>query len=126
MDIAFNDAIVRVVDALESEGLEVIARIDMHKAFRETLEQEFRHYTILGACNPKLAREALSGCTELGLVLPCNVCVEETGIGSKVYIVDPASMLPAMELDSQTGLRVLGRDAGVRLARVAASLTRFG
>ena len=54
---------------------------------------EFRNYAILGACNPPLAHKALSNRPDAGLMLPCNVIVEEDGDRTLVRIVDPAAMM---------------------------------
>ena len=84
------ETVGRVIDALMEEGFGVLTRIDIHEAFEEKLGIAFRPYTILGACNPRLAHRALSAAPEVGLLLPCNVTVEEmTGSGSLVRIINP-------------------------------------
>lgn len=118
---SFDDAIDRVTDTLAEEGFGVITRIDMDKAFKEKLGLEFRRYTILGACNPKLAHTAVSAHPEIGLLLPCNVTVEETDNGSRVRLVDAQSMIGAAEPSSEI-LRGLADDAQERLGRVAEQL----
>ena len=92
MDESYDKALPRVIEALKEEGFGVLTRIDVHDAFREKLGVEFRNYSILGACNPPLAHKALSNRPDAGLMLPCNVIVEEQGGGTLVRIVDPAAM----------------------------------
>lgn len=122
LDLDFDRAVARVTEALASEGFGVISRIDMDKAFREKIGVEFRRYAILGACNPKLAHKAVSARPDVGLLLPCNVTVEEAGEGAIVRIVDAAAMMALAGLDANPAIAELADDAGARLGRVAAAL----
>ncbi len=60
LKVPFDEAIERAEAALKTEGFGIISRIDLQAAFKEKIGVDFRPYTILGACNPKLAHEALS------------------------------------------------------------------
>ncbi len=118
----FDAAIARVTEALAAEGFGVISRIDMDKAFAEKLGVAFRRYSILGACNPKLAHKAVSARPDVGLLLPCNVTVEAAGDGTIVRIVDAAAMMASAGLDSSPEIAELAADATDRLGRVAQAL----
>ncbi|MGK2924999.1 MAG: DUF302 domain-containing protein [Lysobacterales bacterium] len=118
----YDQALKRVIDALEVEGFGVLTRIDVHDAFKEKLDVEFRNYSILGACNPSLAHKALSSRPDAGLMLPCNVIVEEIDGGTLVRIVDPAAMMQAGGLAGDPVLEQVGGEADRRLKRVAAAL----
>ncbi|WP_448578401.1 DUF302 domain-containing protein [Thermaurantiacus sp.] len=122
LDCPFETAVERTVAALAAEGFGVISRIDLDRAFHEKLGLDFRRYTILGACNPKLAHAAVSARPEVGLLLPCNVTVEQAGDGAVVRIVDAAAMLSAGSLADEPAFKALAEDASGRLARVAAAL----
>jgi len=122
MDASYDDALPRVIAARHEEGFGVLTRIDVHDAFREKLGVEFRNYCILGACNPPLAHKALSSRPDAGLMLPCNVIVEESGSGTLVRIVDPAAMMQAGGLAGDPVLQEVGGEAERRLKRVAAAL----
>jgi len=124
LKLDFDHAVARVTQALADEGFGVISRIDMDKAFREKIGVEFRRYTILGACNPKLAHKAVSARPDVGLLLPCNVTVEEATFGSTVRIVDAASMMGVAGLSTNPAIAELAEDAAARLGRVAAALGR--
>jgi uncharacterized protein (DUF302 family) len=122
LDDGFDDAVAKVTAALGAEGFGVISRIDLDKAFGEKLGITFRRYTILGACNPALAHQAVSAVPEVGLLLPCNVTVEEAPSGARVRIADAVTMMGVAGLDEVEAIRTLGADAGARLERVAATL----
>lgn len=118
----FDAAVDRVIAALAEQGFGVISRIDMDKAFREKLGVEFRRYTILGACNPGLAHKAVTAKPEVGLLLPCNVTVEEAGAGSVVRIIDAGEMMNTGGLGETPEIAELAADASARLDKVVAAL----
>ena len=122
IDAPYDQALERVIDALKVEGFGVLTRIDVHDAFKQKLDVEFRKYSILGACNPSLAHKALSSRPDAGLMLPCNVIVEEIDGGTLVRIVDPAAMMQAGGLAGDPVLEQVGGEAERRLKRVAAAL----
>lgn len=122
MDTSYEQALPRVIDALKEEGFGVLTRIDVHDAFKEKLGVDFRNYCILGACNPPLAHRALSSRPDAGLMLPCNVIVEEQDGRTLVRIVDPAAMMQAGGLAGDPVLEEVGSEAEERLKRVAAAL----
>lgn len=125
LDKPFDDAVAAVSAALAAEGFGVISRIDMDKAFREKLGAEFRRYAILGACNPALAMKAVTARPDVGLLLPCNITVEDAGAGALVRIVDAAAMMSVGELGAEPAIAELSADAGARLGRVADALRRL-
>jgi len=118
----YAESLERVIDALKEEGFGVLTRIDVHDAFKEKLGLEFRNYSILGACNPPLAHKALSNRPDAGLMLPCNVIVEENDDGTLVRIVDPAAMMQAGGFAGDPVLKEVGGEAEIRLRRVAEAL----
>jgi uncharacterized protein (DUF302 family) len=122
LDTPYAESLERVIDALKEEGFGVLSRIDIHDAFKEKLGIEFRNYSILGACNPPLAHKALSNRPDAGLMLPCNVIVEENDDGTLVRIVDPAAMMQAGGFDGDPVLKEVGGEAEIRLKRVAEAL----
>ena len=119
----YAEALPQVIDALKEEGFGVLTRIDVHDAFKEKLGVDFRNYSILGACNPPLAYKALSSRPDAGLMLPCNVIVEENDEGTLVRIVDPTAMMQAGGLAGDPILQEVGGEAELRLKRVADALS---
>ncbi len=79
LNLPFEKAIERTEAALKEQGFGIISRIDLQAAFKEKIGVDFRPYTILGACNPKLAHEALQLEDKVGTMLPCNVVVQAKG-----------------------------------------------
>jgi uncharacterized protein (DUF302 family) len=123
MKIPYEEAIDTVTNALKAEGFGVLTRIDVRATMKEKLGVDFRPYAILGACNPPLAHRALSADPEVGLMLPCNVTVESTGMDdTTVRIADPVVMLTVGTLGDNAALVDIARDARTRLERVAQSL----
>ncbi|MEK7381641.1 MAG: DUF302 domain-containing protein [Gemmatimonadota bacterium] len=112
-----HEAIATVTAALKEAGFGVLTRIDLHQAFRDKLGVEHPPHTILGACNPPLAHKAISADPLVGLMLPCNVTVEETAEGAVVRVVDPEAMLGS-GLDAGPTIREVAHDAAVRLRGV--------
>ncbi|MHA3979817.1 DUF302 domain-containing protein [Halovulum sp. GXIMD14794] len=123
LSLSHDAATEKVIAALAQEGFGVITRIDMHKTLAEKLGVDFRNYTILGACNPKLAHQALSEAPEIGLLLPCNVTVEDAEDGVRVRLPDAEELMGQSGEASGSALGELARDANERLERVSAALT---
>ncbi len=98
LQMPFDDAIARTEAALKSEGFGVISRIDIQQTLKAKIDVDFRPYTILGACNPALAHEALQLEDKVGLMLPCNVIVQLTGAGEvEVAAIDPVASMQAID-----------------------------
>ena len=122
LDLAFNDAVERVMAALKQEGFGVLSDIDVQGAMREKLGLDMPAYRILGACNPPLAHKALQADPDIGLLLPCNVVVRQESEGRvTVAFVDPMVM---MERVKQPVVQEVAEDAARRLRRVCESLGR--
>ena len=94
----FDEAIERTEAALKEEGFGVISRIDIQEALKNKIGVDFRPYTILGACNPSLAYEALQIEDKVGTMLPCNVVVQATSGGEiEVAAIDPVASMQAID-----------------------------
>jgi uncharacterized protein (DUF302 family) len=91
--LTYEDALARTKAALKEQGFGVLTEIDVKATMQEKLGIEFRHYDIIGACNPPLAHQALSAEIDIGLLLPCNVVVYEDDTGTTVGALDPGAMM---------------------------------
>ncbi len=92
-----DDAVERVAEALKANGFGVLTKIDVQTTLKNKIDVDFRPYVILGACNPKLAHKALEGEPQIGLLLPCNVVVQEAEGGALVSFADPKAMFEIVE-----------------------------
>ena len=98
---SFDEAIGRVTDELKKEGFGVLTEIDVQETLKKKLDIDFRRYQILGACNPSFAHKALSAEDKIGLMLPCNVIVQEKEDGEvEVSAINPPASMPAVENDA--------------------------
>lgn len=94
----FNDVVEQTTTALSDEEFGVLCDIDVQHTFKEKLDEEYRQYRILGACNPSLAHQGLEAELQLGTLLPCNVIVYETEAGTiGVSAVDPEVLLSVVD-----------------------------
>ena len=98
ISMPFDEAITHVTAALKENGFGVLTTIDVKATLKSKLDVEFRPYTILGACNPKFAHQALQSENKIGAMLPCNVIVQQADDGRvEVSAVDPMASMQAVE-----------------------------
>ena len=93
LDIPFDEAVERTRTALASQGFGILSEIDLKEKFKEKLGVDFGDYVILGACNPPLALEGIRQEIDLGLLLPCNVVVYQSGSKTVVSAIDAVRMM---------------------------------
>ena len=99
-DQSFDEAIETVTNLLKEEGFGVLTEIDVKETLKKKLDVNFKKYRILGACNPQFAHKALTAEDKIGVMLPCNVIVEEHEDGQvEVSAVDPVASMQAVEND---------------------------
>ncbi|MBK5108576.1 MAG: DUF302 domain-containing protein [Anaerolineales bacterium] len=119
----YQEALDLTKEALKAEGFGVLTSIDVKATMKEKLDEDFRPYVILGACNPPLALRALSQDAVAGLLLPCNVTVEADGdSASIVRVANPETILRVGSLEDNPELIAVALEARTRLERVAEAL----
>ena len=97
----FDEVVAATRSSLMEEGFGVITEIDVRQIMKAKIGEEFRAYTILGACNPRMAFEALQLENKVGIMLPCNVIVQDMGAGrTEVAAVDPVASMAAIANDA--------------------------
>jgi uncharacterized protein (DUF302 family) len=127
VDVAlpYEQAVERTSEELKKEGFGVLTTIDVKQTMKQKLDREFRKYTILGACNPPLAYRALEAELEIGLLLPCNVIVYETGPAASV-VSAIAPILAMGMVGGNPSLKDVAREAEARLRRALDNLESIG
>lgn len=92
-----DEAIEKVTAALKEQGFGVLTTIDMKATLKAKIDKDIEPYTILGACNPKFASQALDKENNIGVFLPCNVLVKKTASGFEAVAVDPVASMMAID-----------------------------
>ena len=120
LETPFEAAVEKVTEALKKEGFGVLTEIDMQATMKKKLDVDIQKYRILGACNPPLAYQAIQAEDKIGLMLPCNVIVQEvTGGGTEVAAIDPVASMQAV---NNPKLGEVGVQVREKLKRVIDSL----
>ena len=106
VDLPFDEAVKRTTEVLKTHGFGVLTEIDVRATLKEKLDVDFRNYRILGACNPPNAYKALRAEPKIGLLMPCNVIVEENegGGGVEVSGVDPLASMSSVDNPELAGI----------------------
>lgn len=117
---SFDEATTRVKEALQQEGFGVISEIDLKQKFKEKLQVDFRNYKILGACNPKLAHQAIQQEPTIGVMLPCNVLLQEHENGEvEITAINPMETMAAVD---NPNLTVLAKEVSQKLKKAINSV----
>lgn len=119
LNTSYEEAIPKITDALKKEGFGILTEINVKETIKKKLDKEFPKYTILGACNPQLAYQALTVETEIGLLLPCNVIVYEKEGKTVVSAQDPEA---ALSVVGNEKIAPVAKEARERLSRAIRSL----
>lgn len=91
--LEFNQAVEKTTELLKKKGFGILTTIDVKAKMKEKINLEMDDYLILGACNPKLAAQALEAEKEVGLLMPCNVLVYRHKGQTKVSVQLPSTMM---------------------------------
>ena len=119
LSVPFDQAVDAAISCLEAEGFGVLTTIDVQETLKRKLDVDFPRYTILGACNPTLAHQALVAENKIGTMLPCNVIVRDAGDQTEVAAVDPVRSMQAVD---NPALPRIATDVQTKLARVIEAL----
>lgn len=120
LDVSFDEAITRVTEELKKEGFGILTDIDVKETLKKKMNVDFKKYRILGACNPPFAYKSLQAEDKIGLMLPCNVVVQEISDGKiEVAAIDPIASMQAIE---NPKLRDVAEQVQVKLKKVIDNL----
>ncbi|MGE5521461.1 MAG: DUF302 domain-containing protein [Candidatus Dadabacteria bacterium] len=116
----FSEVISLVSEELKKEGFGIISEVDLKAKFKEKLGIDFRNYTILGACNPALAYKAIETEDKIGVLLPCNVLVQEHEPGNvEVSAINPMNSIGGI---GNSNLEPVAGEVSSRLEKVIRQL----
>lgn len=96
----FDTALARVKEALAAQGFGTLTEIDLAATLKAKIDKDMDRYVIVGACNPRLASQALDAVPQIGVLLPCNVVVRAEGDEVRVEAMDPGLMASFVEGDA--------------------------
>ncbi len=115
-DASFEEALTKVADELKKEGFGILTEIDVSETLKKKLDVNFQKYKILGACNPTFAYEALQAENKIGVLLPCNVIVQELTDGKvEVAAIDPVQ---SMQIVGNSILKAVAEQVRTKLRDV--------
>jgi uncharacterized protein (DUF302 family) len=119
---SLDDVKEKIVASLKTQGFGILTEINMQKTLKEKIDVDIEPYLILGACNPKLANRALSADRSIGLLLPCNVVLRQTGSSVEVSIQDPEVIFSVVDAGANSDLEKLPAEAKQLLQAALTSL----
>lgn len=97
LNMNFAAALERVTEGLKAHGFGVLTTVDVAGTLKTKLDVDMPAYLILGACNPKMAHQALTIDPTAGVFLPCNVVLRQVDEGVELRAVDPLQTLGSRE-----------------------------
>lgn len=101
LDTSFDEAVSKITETLKDQGFGVLTEIDLSATMKKKLDVDMPKYKILGACHPPSAYQAIQAENKIGLMLPCNVIVQENANGKvEVSAIDPIASMQAVQNDS--------------------------
>ncbi len=120
LDLSFEEAERKVTEELQKHGFGILTQIDIQATLKKKLDVNFPRYHIIGTCNPPFAHRALQSERMIGLMLPCNVVVQERADGKiEVAAIDPVASMQAVQ---NPQLQEVAREVQNMLKRVVENL----
>jgi uncharacterized protein (DUF302 family) len=117
---SFDETLAKLTDELKKEGFGILTEIDVKETLKNKLNVDFRQYKILGTCNPSFAYRALQAEDKIGILLPCNVIIQEKGDSQvEVSAIDP---IETMKVVGNPKLATLAERVQAKLKRVIANI----
>ena len=114
----FDEIDARTRRALSEKGFGVLTEIDVKATMKKKLDRDMAGYRILGACNPKMAWDAIGMEPRVGAMLPCNVILRQVDGAIEVSAIDPVASMQAIGNDELS--RVAGQVRDMLADAVAA------
>lgn len=118
-DVSLDEAEARTRKALADHGFGVLTEIDVQATMKKKLDIDMPGYRILGACNPKMAHQAIGMEPRVGAMLPCNIILREVAGGVEVSVVDPVTSMQAID---NAGLKEVAAEVREMLGKAVRAL----
>lgn len=97
LEKSFDDSRTYIEEKLKEIGFGVVTELDLDKKFKDKLGKDFRRYKIIGACSPAHAYKAVLKEENIGLMLPCNILIQEKESNIvQVSVIDPIASMQAI------------------------------
>jgi uncharacterized protein (DUF302 family) len=114
LKIPFDDVVGKVTVSLQRQGFAIMTNIDVQDTFLKSLNIGFRRYKILGACNPQFAYKVIKLESHAGIMLPCNIVIQEHENGEvEISALNPLEFVTMREQTEE--MRSLCQEIGIRL-----------
>lgn len=115
-DRTFDQVLELTTAELKKEGFGILTSLDIKETLKKKIDVDIEKYTILGACNPQFAYQAIQSENKIGVFLPCNILVQEHPNGNiEVSAVDPIASMSSVQNEK---LGTIASDVQQRLKRV--------
>lgn len=119
INVSMDEAHEKVTAALQTEGFGIVTEFNVSNAFKNKLGIDYRPYRILGACNPPFAKKALDIDDKIGVMLPCNIILQQKDTGIEITSIDPSA---AMNLVNKPGIMDIANEIKTKLKNAIDSL----
>ena len=116
----FQDAENKVREELIKVGFGILTEINIKDAFKLKLDLDYKHYKILGACNPTLAHEALDNENLIGILMPCNILIIDNEDESIKIVFPYAKNL--LEITSNNNILKLSEEVDLLLKKAFSNI----
>lgn len=109
--VSHDDALHWLRDALEQQGFGILFEIDLKAKLKDKVGRDIMPYTIVGACLPQVAYDAIVADDAVGLLLPCNLVVHEPVPGQVIVsAVNPDELFKLIGTQQMKGAATEVRD----------------
>ena len=115
LDATMDETYEKVSEALKTEGFGIVTDFDVSNAFKNKLGIDYRPYRILGACNPPFAKKAIDLDDKIGLLIPCNIILQQKGNVIEIIFIDP---VVAMNLMDNPDIKIIADEIKMKLENV--------
>lgn len=93
----FTNLESRIENKMKEVGFSLVSRLDIREKFKKKLNMEYKNYVILGFCSPANAYKAIELEENVGLMLPCNIILYESGDSINLAVIKPTVAMSSID-----------------------------